>query len=92
VLRRGVFLPASAEIEIGPDVGGDYALTLLRGEADAAAQNTLVGIARLPSHQTRALAGGRAIATVAVDAEGTLSVTVRNPLTGRFEQVALSLG
>jgi molecular chaperone DnaK len=92
LVARGSRLPASCDFDVSPDKSdGEYRVVLCRGESEQASENSIVGTVRMAGSAALAIAGSKANASLAVNAEGILSVNMRHPLTGRAQQMEISL-
>lgn len=93
LIPRGARLPATTDFEVAPEtaVEPEYRVVLCRGEAEAARDNTPVGMVRLPGSLSLSLGGSKASASLQINAEGLLSLCIRHPMTQQSQQLEISL-
>lgn len=94
VVPRGEPLPTSKEFGIVTTQGTDmsYRAILLRGEAQRAEDNEILGELRLPSNLALAITRTEAPVALHVSADGLMTASARHPMTGLRHEIAIQLG
>ncbi|MEK7705944.1 MAG: Hsp70 family protein, partial [Myxococcota bacterium] len=93
LLPRGARLPAGTHFEVSPNTqaGSTVDVALYRGEGTGRDENTYLGSLRFPPVASSAAANAKVKVSLAVNAEGILSVSARHPLTGETQALDVSL-
>ena len=91
LLAAGSALPAEKTFPATTGESQEFRITLLRGEAAAAAENELLGEVSLPSSLSLLVAKTPANVTLTIDHDGLLTVSVEHPLTLRVDKLRVSL-
>jgi molecular chaperone DnaK len=93
LLNRGTRLPANKQFEVtAPGGAAEIKVVLCRGEDLMLAQNTMLGVMRLPGNKNGdPAAKQKAVVTLQVSAEGILSASVRHPVSGQVQELEVSL-